>query len=87
MENSILCDGVGERALDPPGGFCFDPQVVRQRPVADDLIFGDSVGLGMRKYSSSAGSTSAKIFESRVLWLYPAWHMESITFCDPQTYL
>ena len=57
MENAILCGGVGERAPGAPGGFCFDPQVVRPRPVADGMVLHDSVGLGMQEYGESAGST------------------------------
>ena len=57
MKNIVLGDGVGERGSGAPGGLCFDPQVVRPGPVADDMILCDSAGPGMRKYGGSAGST------------------------------
>ena len=57
VENAILCDGVGEHTSGALGGLCFDPQVVRPGPVADDMILCDSAGLRMRKYGGSAGST------------------------------
>ena len=57
MVDAILGDGVGERDPGAPGRFSFDPQVVRPRPVADDMRLHDSVEIGMRKYGESAGST------------------------------
>lgn len=48
MGNAILCDSVEKRAPGASGRCCFRPQVVRRRPVADDTILSDSVGLGMQ---------------------------------------